>query len=168
MVHGSGVACACDTDKIGARKRRDVVHVTPSSCSSLCLFVARSLPDFDLQPPLPLIMTKWQEFLAEDAKFPFPKMVEDGNPDTSDISPLEFGLVAPEWRAQYAVRDETLVPNLCQTLEDIVGDAHLQDENKDWLLQHFGDRLQFHINGGKKYTKWRWSRANDGKPHVRI
>lgn len=103
-------------------------------------------------------MTTWREFLAEHAKFPFPEMAEDGNPDTTDISPLDVGLVAPEWRAQYAVRDETLVHNLCQTLEDIIGDAHLQDGNKDWLLGLFGEKL----NG------WKWSGRNNGKRRVRI
>lgn len=108
-------------------------------------------------------MTKWQEFLAEHAKFLFPEMAEDGIPDTTDISPLELGLVAPEWRAQCAIRDETLVHNLCKTLEDIIGDAHPQDGNKDWLLQLFGDRLQGIM---EKCATSMWER-NDGKYRVR-
>jgi hypothetical protein len=38
-------------------------------------------------------------------------------------SDMEVGLLAREWKAQYDVRDETLVQKLCETLENILGDT---------------------------------------------
>ncbi|KAH9064321.1 hypothetical protein EDB87DRAFT_1600380 [Lactarius vividus] len=68
----------------------------------------------------PDLMTTWREILVEHAKFPspdpLPDPVENKSVGTTDISPKE---VNPKWRAKYAMPDETLVGDLCQTLDDI-------------------------------------------------
>ena len=43
--------------------------------------------------------------------------------DTTDISLIEVPLVEREWKANHAVRDNTLVQKLCNTLETILGEA---------------------------------------------
>ncbi|KAH9080461.1 hypothetical protein EDB83DRAFT_2548114 [Lactarius deliciosus] len=40
---------------------------------------------------------------------------------------MDVGNVAPEWRAKYAVPDETLVQKLCKTLDNILGDTVLPE-----------------------------------------
>ncbi|KAI9464522.1 hypothetical protein BJY52DRAFT_1145192 [Lactarius psammicola] len=102
-------------------------------------------------------MTTWREFLVEHAKFPFPRLVEDRSVDITDISNLEVGLLAREWKAQYAVRDETLVQKLCQTLENILGDTVLPDDFEDLLLSMFGRRLQFFHCGTREVEDRDWS-----------
>ena len=68
-------------------------------------------------------MSKWHEFPLEHAKFPFPQLNKHPNipfhqldEDTSvaivGISQIEVGLLRPEWKANYAVRDDALVPKL--------------------------------------------------------
>lgn len=115
-------------------------------------------------------MTTWREFLVENAKFPFPhprpRLDEDRPDGTTDISPVEVGLLSPEWKAQYAVRDEHLLQKLCQTLDDILGDAHLPG-GYNQLLPFFGRRLQFPIMGQQEVEDLDWS-ENDGKAQVRI
>ena len=54
---------------------------------------------------------------------------------------MEVGLLAREWKAQYAVRDETsLVQKLCETLENILGDTLTK-----WLGQRSAPHLQFRM-----------------------
>ncbi|KAH8998497.1 hypothetical protein EDB92DRAFT_1835507 [Lactarius akahatsu] len=62
-------------------------------------------------------MTTWQEFLVKHAKFPFPDPVENGSVSATDIPYKDVGVIAPEWRAKYAVPDKTLVQRLCRTLD---------------------------------------------------
>jgi hypothetical protein len=121
-------------------------------------------------------MTTWQEFLVEHAKFPFPsldKVTPDGH-GTTDISLVEAGLLAPEWKAQYAVRDEDLLQKLCQTLDDILGDTYLLDGCEDRLLKLFGGRLQFRTIGQQEWENSEWSVNNDEAkvrvpgPHPRL
>jgi len=50
---------------------------------------------------------------CQHAKFPFPRLVEDGSFNTTDIFNLEVGLLTHEWKAKKAVRAE-------KALEDII------------------------------------------------
>ncbi|KAH9049838.1 hypothetical protein EDB84DRAFT_1555805 [Lactarius hengduanensis] len=101
--------------------------------------------------------TTWREFLVEHAKFPFPDPVENGSVGATDISPMDVGNVAPEWRAKYAVPDETLVQKLCETLDNILGDTVLPDGSRNNLLQRFGRHLEFRTIGGKDIKNLQWS-----------
>ena len=112
-------------------------------------------------------MTTWREFLVEHAKFPFPHPFEHGSVSTTDISDMEVGLLAQGWKAQYAVRDETLVQKLCQTLENILGDSLLPDGSEDQLLSIFGRRLQFRHFGMREVVFRGWS-TNESESDVRI
>ena len=114
-------------------------------------------------------MTKWREFLAEHAKFPFPDVVENGEVNTTNLSPFDVGLLAPEWMAQYAVRDENLIHKLCRCLEDMVRDKNIPDEVEEQLLQFFGNHLlSCTMRSGQEIVDSRWSMTNDGAYHVRI
>jgi hypothetical protein len=93
---------------------------------------------------------KWREFLVEHAKFPSPHPVEDGSVSTTDVSDVEVGLLEREWKAQYAVRDETLVQKHCHTLENILGDTPLPDDSEGQLLLSFGRCLQFRTIGRRE------------------
>ncbi|KAH9039908.1 hypothetical protein EDB84DRAFT_1577092 [Lactarius hengduanensis] len=88
-------------------------------------------------------MTTWREFLVEHAKFPFPDPVENKSAGSTDISPEDVGRVDPKWRAKYAVPDEALVGNLCQTLDDILKDTVLSDSSRVYIQSKFGRHLQF-------------------------
>jgi hypothetical protein len=57
--------------------------------------------------------TTWREFLEEHADFPFPHLVENGSQNTTDVSEIEVGLLEREWKAKYAIRNETLVQKIC-------------------------------------------------------
>lgn len=112
-------------------------------------------------------MTTWQEFLVEHAKFPFPAPVENGTVTTTDVSDLQIGLLTQEWRAQYAVRDETLVQKLCQTFKEIIGDALIPDGSEDQLLSKFGKHLQFETYGTRVVEYREWC-ENENESDVRI
>ncbi|KAH9175245.1 hypothetical protein EDB89DRAFT_1903808 [Lactarius sanguifluus] len=102
-------------------------------------------------------MSTWREFLVEHAKFPFPDPVENKSVDTTDISPEDVGKVDPKWRAKYAVPDETLVGNLCQTLDNILEDTVLLDDSRNDLLLYFGRHLQFRTVGRREIEDRIWS-----------
>jgi len=70
-------------------------------------------------------MSELHDFLVEHAKFPFPRPNELRTAGTTDISDFEVGLLAKQWTANHAVRDNTLVQKLCDTLETIVGNTVL-------------------------------------------
>jgi hypothetical protein len=82
-------------------------------------------------------MSKLHDFLVEHAKLPFPPLNEDLSSNTTDISVLDVGLLEIERKAKLAVRDDTLVQKLCDTLQDILGDAPLTDPIKNYLLASF-------------------------------
>ncbi|KAH9066864.1 hypothetical protein EDB87DRAFT_1678702 [Lactarius vividus] len=84
--------------------------------------------------------------LVKHAKFPFPDPVNNRYVGT-DISSKDVGDVTPNWRAKYAVSDKTLVQKLCQTLDNILGDAVFPDDSQNDLLLHFGRHLQFRTIG---------------------
>ena len=94
-----------------------------------------------------LAIMKLHDFLVENAKFPFPHPDEDGSVDTTDVSQFELGMLEREWKAGHAVRDDTLVQNLCQTLRDILGDTLLADGAEKYLLASFSPQLRFDEDG---------------------
>ncbi|KAH8976702.1 hypothetical protein EDB92DRAFT_1810674 [Lactarius akahatsu] len=102
-------------------------------------------------------MTKWREFLVEHAKFPFPHPVENKAACSTDISLEDVGRVDPKWRAKYAVPDETLVQNLCRTLDNILEDTIFPDDIRADLLLKFGRHLQFLTFGPREMEDRTWS-----------
>lgn len=114
-------------------------------------------------------MTTWRDFLVENAKFPFPPTQRriDETDGTTDISIVEAGLLAPEWKARYAVQDKHLLKKLCQTLDNILGDTHLPGCDEDQLLSSFGRRLQFKTIGQREFESLSWS-LNDCEAQVRV
>ncbi|KAH9004927.1 hypothetical protein EDB86DRAFT_2796383 [Lactarius hatsudake] len=107
-------------------------------------------------------MTTWRKFLVEHAKFPFPLPVENRSVNTTDISPKDVVNIAEEWKAKYAVPDETLVQKLCTALDNILGDTVLPDGPRNDLLQTFGRHVEFNRIGGKDIRRLRWS-VNDSE-----
>ena len=100
-------------------------------------------------------MSKWHDFLVEHAKFPFPHPYELGSVGSTDISEFEAELLKPEWKSKHAVRDDTLVPKLCDTLKNILGDTLLAADVEDDLLACFSPKL----GAGKRgYADKAWSR----------
>ncbi|KAH9973315.1 hypothetical protein BGW80DRAFT_1459207 [Lactifluus volemus] len=88
-------------------------------------------------------MSKLHDFLVEHAKFPFPAFNEHLSSSTTDISTLDVVSLEknPEWKAELAVRDDTLVQKLCDTLESILGDAPSAESAEDYLLASFSPRI---------------------------
>ena len=72
---------------------------------------------------------------------------ESRSVSTTDVSQLEVGLLERGWKAEHAVRDDTLVQKLCQTLEDILGDTPLASGAGNFLLASFSPRLQVDERG---------------------
>ena len=109
-------------------------------------------------------MLKLHDFLVEHAKFPFPPLNGDLSSSTTDISALDVDLLAIEWKAKLAVRDDTLVQKLCGALEDILGDAPLAEHAENYLLATFSPRIQFDELGGEDRD---WS-TNSSETHVSV
>ena len=84
---------------------------------------------------------KLHYFLVEHAMFPFPRPNEDRTAYTTDVSQFEVGMLEMEWKAGYAVRDDSLVRKLCQALEDIL-DIPLAVGAEIYLLASFSPQLQ--------------------------
>ena len=80
----------------------------------------------------------WKDFLAEHAKFPFPKHYEYQNASSTLPSILEVSQVDPKWKAKYAICDNALAQKLCGTLDSILGDAVLSKGAQENLLKRFG------------------------------
>lgn len=113
-----------------------------------------SFPTLDI-----IIMTKWQDFLLEHAKFLFPDTVDSGSANSADVSSLEIGDITKPWKAKYAIRDETLVANLCLTLEKILGDTPIEVP-EDTLRSLFGRHLGFlpSRSGAGEHRVLTWTR----------
>jgi hypothetical protein len=90
---------------------------------------------------------KLHDFLVEHAIFPFPHPNEDRTTGTTDVSQFEVGLLEREWKAGHAVRDDTLVQKLCQTLKDILGDTPLAVGTENYFLASFSPLLQVDERG---------------------
>ena len=99
-------------------------------------------------------MSDLHDFLVEHAKFPSPQPGEDQSAGTTDISHIEVALLEREWKANYAVRDNTLVQKLCSTLENILGDTLLAPDAKNQLLSRFSPRIQLGALG-REDPDWR-------------
>jgi hypothetical protein len=93
-------------------------------------------------------MVKFRDFLVERAKFPFPLPDESRSVNTTDISLFEVGLLEREWKAKFAVRDDDLVQNLCNGLENILGETALSAKFKTKLLARFSPQLESFDDGG--------------------
>jgi hypothetical protein len=112
-------------------------------------------------------MSKLHDFLVEHAKFPFPALNDHLSSSTTDISTFEADFLEkknPEWKAKLAVRDDTLVQKLCDTLEGILGDTPLAKTAEDYLLASFSPRIEFDERGRRD---WDWS-TNSSEAHVSV
>ena len=109
-------------------------------------------------------MSNLHDFLVEHAMFPSPQPDESLSAGTTDISPIEVPLLETEWKANRAVRDNTLVQKLCNTLEDILGDTLLAADAENQLLSRFSPRVQ---RGpfGRDESDWR---VNPSESHVSV
>ncbi|KIM80579.1 hypothetical protein PILCRDRAFT_73114 [Piloderma croceum F 1598] len=92
---------------------------------------------------------KLHDFLVEHAKFPFPDPGEIRSAGSTDISTTEVGLVKVDWKAQHAVRDNTLVQKLCCALEKILGNAPLAAGAENYLLPSFSPQIQLDERGSR-------------------
>ncbi|KAF8339291.1 hypothetical protein F5887DRAFT_1062844 [Amanita rubescens] len=111
-------------------------------------------------------MSNLHDFLVEHATFPSPQQANEGlSAGTTDIiSPLEVSLLEREWKANHAVRDNTLVQKLCNTLENILGDTLLAADVENQLLSRFSPRIQFGALG-RQDPDWR---TNPSECHSRV
>jgi hypothetical protein len=109
-------------------------------------------------------MSKLHDFLVEHAKLPFPPLNEYLSFNTTDISALDVGLLEIEWKAKLAVRDDNLVQKLCNTLQDILGDAPLTEPVKNYLLASFSPRIQID-ELGREDQGWL---TNPSEAHVSV
>jgi hypothetical protein len=109
-------------------------------------------------------MSKLHDFLVEHAKFPFPPLNEDLSSSTTDISALDVGLLEIEWKAKVAVRDDTLVQKLCDTLKRILADAPLAEGAEYYFLGGFLPKIERDERGSRDEA---WSR-NPDEAHVSV
>ena len=107
---------------------------------------------------------KLYDFLVEHAKFPFPRPDEYRTAGTTDISVFEVALLEGEWKAQHAVRDDTLIQKLCQTLKTILGDTPVAAGDKHYLRSRFSPKLEVD-EGGIEDEAWA---TNPSEAHVRF
>ncbi|KAF8344431.1 hypothetical protein F5887DRAFT_1272389 [Amanita rubescens] len=103
-----------------------------------------------IQPSSTAIMSNLHDFLVEHATFPFPQPTNEGlSVGITDISLVEVPLLEREWKANHAVRDNTLTPFW-------PADA----ENK--LLSRFSPRIQLRPNSEEE-SDWK---ENPSESHV--
>ena len=74
--------------------------------------------------------------------FPFPEPDETRSLDSPSLSYVEIGMLEKAWKANHAVRDDTLIQKLCDTLQDILGDKVLSEHSRNTLLAKFSPRLE--------------------------
>ena len=111
----------------------------PHGDSQACLFtltINLRRPRATHQPN----MSNLHDFLEQRAKFPFPDTGEIRSAGTTNIS--DFTSLEGQWKAQHAVRDETLVQKLCLTLKNILGDAALTVDAENYLLGSFSPQIE--------------------------
>ncbi|KAF8326953.1 hypothetical protein F5887DRAFT_1074775 [Amanita rubescens] len=102
-------------------------------------------------------MSKWNDFLVEHAKFPFPHPDKGRSIQTTDISQIEAGSIRREWKANRAVTGDTPVQKFCHSLTlelDILGEALLPEDVESYLLADFLRRIQGNELG---YRDRKWS-----------
>jgi len=111
-------------------------------------------------------MSNFHDFLVEHAMFPFPKPDEARSIDSTDVSEIEVGLLKTEWKAKHsAMRDDTLVQKLCDTLQDILRDRVLPAGAEKHLLVAFSPKLQVSEYTGTFDREWL---ANPNEAHVSL
>jgi hypothetical protein len=100
----------------------------------------------------------WHHFLLKYAQFPFPEP-EEGTESTSaiDISQIEIGLLRREWRANRAVRDNTLIQKLCDALQNILGEAVLSENAEKFILANLLPRILVESVDEFDYQDEKWS-----------
>jgi len=103
---------------------------------------------------------KLYDFLVEHAKFPFPDPGKIQSAGSTDISTTKVGLVKVDWKAQHAVRDNTLVQKLCRALKKILGNAPLAAGAENYLLPSFSPQIDEH---GSRDLDWI---SNPSETHV--
>ena len=108
-------------------------------------------------------MANFHKFLVEHAKFPFPISEELESPSPTNISSFEIGILEREWKATHALRDDSLLQNLCDSLQNILGDTVLDADTQNRLLGCFSPRLQSIFRGVDED----WS-SNPSEAHVRF
>ena len=101
------------------------------------------------------------DFLVEHAKFPFPQPKEGSSSGTTGVSLIEVALLEREWKANHAVRDNTLFNNLCSTLKNILGDTLLAVDAENNLLSRFSPAI--HGTRGRQDSDWK---MNPSESHV--
>ena len=109
-------------------------------------------------------MFNMHDFLVEHAKFPSPQPNEGPSAGTTDVSLIEVPLLKREWKANHAVRDNTLVQKLCSTLENILGDTLLAVNAENQLLSRFLPMIQF---GALDRQDLDWG-TNPNESHVSV
>ena len=87
-------------------------------------------------------MSNFNDILVEHAMFPFPEPDETRSLGTPSLSYVEIGMLDEVWKANHAVRDDSLVQKLCDTLQDILGDEVLSGHSKNLLLANFSPSLK--------------------------
>jgi hypothetical protein len=95
-------------------------------------------------------MSNFHDFLVEHAMFPFPELDVTRSVGSTDISELEVGRLGKGWKAEHAVRDDTLCQKLCHVLQDILRDMVLPAEDEYNLLPFFSPRLGVTSKGNIK------------------
>lgn len=111
--------------------------------------------------------TTWHNFLVEHAKFPFPDIQEARTVSSADISEVDVGLIAEDWKAIHVMPDTHLVPNLCQTLENILGNDLISEVCKEQLQSRFGHHVEYHTaEDGEEMRNSKWC-ANSNESDVR-
>jgi hypothetical protein len=108
-------------------------------------------------------MSNFHDFLVKHAMFPFPEPDEARSIGSTDISEIEVGLLETEWKAKHAVRDDTLIQKLCDTLQDILGDTVLPADANNHLLAAFSPKLQVDEYNSTFDDDWL---ANPNEAHV--
>jgi hypothetical protein len=93
----------------------------------------------------------------QTARFPDPPIVVNSTANTTDVSPLDIGLVEDASKARYAIRDDTLLHNLCDTLAQILGQTPLKPAGA--LNAHFSPHLETEDAD--------WQAPNDSEAKVR-
>jgi hypothetical protein len=70
--------------------------------------------------------TRPNDGFLQSARFPAPPVAIKRTLDTTDVSDVDIGLLDPEWKAKFAIRD-TLAESLCDTLSQILGQTPLDE-----------------------------------------
>jgi hypothetical protein len=92
-------------------------------------------------------MSNFHNFFVEHAMFPFPELDVTKYVGSTDISELEVGRLGKGWKAEHAVRDDTLAQKLCHVLQDILGDKDLPAVIQSIILRNFSPKLEVNPNG---------------------